>query len=70
MGFLAGVALCTSSGLGAVSPRRAMQQMLAEIVAPGLLQNLLLTAALILVCQFLLWRLSIRLHDASIVDIF
>lgn len=39
-------------------------------VAPGLLQNLLLTAALIAVCQLSLWGLSVRLRDASIVDIF
>lgn len=43
---------------------------LADNVAPGLLVNLLLTAAVLVVCQLLLWLLSIRLRDASIVDIF
>ena len=39
-------------------------------IAPGLLLNLVMTAGLIAVCQLLLWLLSIKLRDASIVDIF
>jgi steroid 5-alpha reductase family enzyme len=43
--------------------------MIAEI-APGLEQNLYATGAALLVCVLLLWLLSIRLRDASIIDIF
>lgn len=43
--------------------------MLAEI-APGFVQNLYVTAAILLVCVLLLWLLSIRLSDISIIDIF
>lgn len=43
---------------------------LSAVLAPGLLANLALTAALLLACQFSLWLLSLRLRDASIVDIF
>lgn len=39
-------------------------------VAPGLLSNLALTALLIALCQLAIWGLSVRLNDASIVDIF
>jgi steroid 5-alpha reductase family enzyme len=39
-------------------------------VAPGLLTNLAMTAALVALCQLALWGLSVRLRDASIVDIF
>lgn len=48
----------------------AFDQLFAGLLAPGLLANLVLTAALILACQLALWALSIRLKDASIVDIF
>lgn len=43
---------------------------LSTVLAPGLLANLAMTAVLLLVCQLSLWALSIRLRDASIVDIF
>ena len=39
-------------------------------LAPGLEQNLWATAVALLVCVVLLWLLSIRLRDASIIDIF
>lgn len=39
-------------------------------LASGLLFNLVMTLALILLCQVLLWGLSLRLNDASIADIF
>ena len=41
-----------------------------DVLAPGLLANFALTAAVLLVCQVSLWLLSIWLRDASIVDIF
>lgn len=40
------------------------------VLAPGLLFNLVMTAGLLLACQLMLWLVSIRLRDASIVDIF
>jgi steroid 5-alpha reductase family enzyme len=43
--------------------------MIAEI-APGLARNLYVTAAVLLACVLLLWMLSIRLRDVSIIDIF
>lgn len=43
---------------------------LSGVLAPGLLSNLLMSAALVLACQVALWVLSMRLRDASIVDIF
>src|SRR5690606_18695035 len=43
--------------------------MLAEI-APGLVRNLYATGAVLLACVLLLWLLSIRLRDISIIDIF
>jgi len=39
-------------------------------IAPGLGQNLWVTAAVLLACVLSLWLLSIRLRDASIIDIF
>ena len=39
-------------------------------LAPGLAQNLWVTAAVLLACVLLLWLLSIRLRDISIIDIF
>jgi steroid 5-alpha reductase family enzyme len=48
----------------------AFDALVAPWLAPGLLQNFVLTALLILACQLALWLLSIRLRDASIVDIF
>ena len=39
-------------------------------LAPGLAQNLWVTAAALLACVLLLWLLSIRLRDISIIDIF
>jgi steroid 5-alpha reductase family enzyme len=39
-------------------------------LAPGLGQNLWITAAVLLACVLLLWLLSIRLRDTSIIDIF
>jgi steroid 5-alpha reductase family enzyme len=43
--------------------------MIGEI-APGLGQNLWVTAVVLLACVLSLWLLSIRLRDASIIDIF
>jgi steroid 5-alpha reductase family enzyme len=39
-------------------------------IAPGLGQNLWVTAVVLLACVLTLWLLSIRLRDASIIDIF
>lgn len=39
-------------------------------IAPGLGQNLWVTAVVLLACVLSLWLLSIRLRDASIIDIF
>jgi steroid 5-alpha reductase family enzyme len=39
-------------------------------LAPGLGQNLWVTAVVLLACVLLLWLLSIRLRDTSIIDIF
>jgi steroid 5-alpha reductase family enzyme len=39
-------------------------------IAPGLGQNLWVTAAVLLACVLSLWLVSIRLRDASIIDIF
>lgn len=39
-------------------------------LAPGLGQNLWVTAVVLLACVVSLWLLSIRLRDASIIDIF
>ncbi len=39
-------------------------------LAPGLGQNLWVTAVVLLACVLSLWLLSIRLRDASIIDIF
>ena len=39
-------------------------------IAPGLGQNLWVTALVLLACVLSLWLLSIRLRDASIIDIF
>jgi steroid 5-alpha reductase family enzyme len=39
-------------------------------LAPGLWQNLWVTALVLLACVLTLWLLSIRLRDASIIDIF
>ena len=39
-------------------------------IAPGLGQNLWVTALVLLACVVSLWLLSIRLRDASIIDIF
>jgi len=49
---------------------QAVQAFLAHNLAPGLVENLVLTAVVILIAQVLLWALSLRIHDASIVDIF
>lgn len=43
--------------------------MIAEL-APGLLHNALITGLVLLACVLALWLLSIRLRDASIIDIF
>src|SRR5262245_2843872 len=43
--------------------------MLVEL-APGLGRNLWVTALVLLACVLSLWLLSIRLRDASIIDIF
>ena len=37
-------------------------------LAPGLAQNLWVTAAVLLACVLLLWLLSIRLRDISIIE--
>ena len=58
------------STLAGFAPFAAFDALVAGMLAPGLLVNLLMTAGLILVCQLALWALSIRLRDASIVDIF
>ncbi len=58
------------SALAAFAPFAAFDALVAGVLAPGLLANLLMTGLLVLVCQLLLWALSIRLRDASIVDIF
>ena len=39
-------------------------------LVPGLAQNLWVTAIVLLVCVLVLWLLSIRIRDVSIIDIF
>lgn len=58
------------SALTSFAPFAVFDRLVDGLLAPGLLGNLVMTALLILLCQLALWALSIRLRDASIVDIF
>src|SRR5678816_2886472 len=61
--------MCIRDSYKTDGPKASVERKVGEL-APGLGQNLWVTAAVLLVCVVSLWLLSMRLRDASIIDIF